>query len=152
MVRLIPAAFSCHSTGYALPLGAAPGVARRQANRVGGEHPAAAIPLNQNTVAVFGLVFGISAARLGAQAKQHQLAAIVQLERKPVPARLPLGQYRAAPLVIKPALSGDGAGLAIASQGAAKSAGAGRSSKRRRCPGSSRCNRPCLAAPAAWRQ
>ncbi len=61
----------------------------------------------------------MGAARFGAQAKQHQLAPVIKLQGEPVPARLPLGQYRAAPLVIKPPLTADVAGFAIQGQGAA---------------------------------
>lgn len=98
-----------------LPLGAAPGFAGGEADLRRVQHPAAAVPLNQDAVAVLRF----RASCLGAQAKQHQLAPIVKLERKPVPARLPLGQYRAAPLVIKPALTADVTGLPIQDQGAA---------------------------------
>ena len=101
--------------GVVLPLGAAPGFTGGEDNGFGGEHPAAAIALDQYAVAVLGL----GTTFLGAQAKQHQLAAIGKLQGEPVPARLPLGQYRAAPLVIEPALTADVAGLAIQGQGAA---------------------------------
>ena len=103
-----------------MALGAAPGFTGGEDDGFGGEHPAAAIALDQYAVAVLRLVFWIGAARFGAQAKQHQLAAIGQLQGEPVPARLPLGQYRAAPLVIKPPLARDIAGLPLQGQSAAK--------------------------------
>ncbi len=99
-----------------MALGAAPGFTGGEDDGFRGQHPAAAVLLNQDAVAV--LVLG--AARLGAQAKQHQLAAIGQLQGEPVPARLPLGQYRAAPLVIKPPLASDIAGLPLQGQSATK--------------------------------
>jgi hypothetical protein len=56
--------------GVGLALGAAPGFTRGEDNGFRGEQPAAAVPFDQDAVAVLGLVFWIGAARFGAQARR----------------------------------------------------------------------------------